>query len=44
MGGLAIGILPDETYEQDVVMLRSGDLIVMVTDDSEDQVRATLIG
>ena len=31
-GGLAIGILPDETYDQDVVMLRSGDLIVMVTD------------
>lgn len=31
-GGLAIGILPDETYEQDSVALRSGDLIVMVTD------------
>lgn len=31
-GGLAIGILPDETYDQDVVILRSGDLIVMVTD------------
>ncbi len=31
-GGLAIGILPDETYDQDVVMLHSGDLIVMVTD------------
>lgn len=31
-GGLAIGIQPDETYEQDYVALRSGDLIVMVTD------------
>lgn len=31
-GGLAIGIQPDETYEQDFVTLRTGDLIVMVTD------------
>lgn len=31
-GGLAIGIQPDETFEQDSVALRSGDLLVMVTD------------
>jgi len=31
-GGLAIGIQPDEIYEQDSIALRSGDLIVMVTD------------
>lgn len=31
-GGLAIGIQPNEIYEQDFVALRTGDLIVMVTD------------
>ncbi|MEK7732325.1 MAG: SpoIIE family protein phosphatase [Planctomycetota bacterium] len=31
-GGLAIGIQPDETFEQETVALRSGDLLVMVTD------------
>ncbi len=31
-GGLALGIRPDESYEQETVALRSGDLIVMVTD------------
>lgn len=31
-GGLALGILPDESYDHDIVALRPGDLIVMVTD------------
>ena len=31
-GGLAIGIRPDEAFEQDVVALKSADLVVMVTD------------
>ena len=31
-GGLVIGIQPDEPYDQETVALRSGDLLVMVTD------------
>lgn len=31
-GGLAIGVAPDETYDEEVVALRSGDTIAMVTD------------
>lgn len=31
-GGLAIGVAPDETYDEEVVSLRSGDAVAMVTD------------
>lgn len=31
-GGLAIGVLPDESYEEEVVALKPGDTLVMVTD------------
>ncbi len=31
-GGLAIGVRPDETYEQESIALKPGDVLIMVTD------------